>query len=1061
MSIGRIGGLSASLTRHMSVHLWRYFLEDDVEKFCQFLAYANPLPSGPSSKGGYGGAGSQPEILGSAGTSLSESPTLINRPKRGAVATLLTAKAAKALTTPSLSRADINARDSAGCTLLHLVASSNSKNAFQFAVALLELPTLDLYIQDFESGWTALHRALYFGNVAIAQALMDRDIRDAVGHSRLRSTHHAGALIKIKDREGNSPFDVYGASITARLFRNRATIPLLSDSSAEDEEDRSSYSASVDADDTYNAVRPVRIQPRISIKGDEIFAFGTNKNFTLGFGDEDDRQHPERIILKRPDHLLQRLWIEHQHRTRDGAHAVSPARNRSLPTLIQSKPIIIQDARLSKFHSAILTDDPEANLYMCGFGPGGRLGVGDEKTRFNFVPVFGGGLLGKKVTDIALGQSHTVAVTSDGEAFSWGNNTHGQLGFASPSSNLAGQEPIHTSPRQIFGPLKREIVKGAAASDIHSVVHTSTSLYTFGKNEGQLGLVDSDSRSLATQTTPRKVAASLFSSSVSAVSAIDRATICLLENHEVWIFANFGYTRLPFPVDSSPHIFPVSRLLATHYNTVPNHICKITSGGDMICALSSAGDVFAVSVGQKIQSGSANGSTTNPSKIRNALSNPQKIWTQNKGHMAVRDVGVGQDSSIIICTEAGSVWQRIKRPKVKDANVVKLADQKTKDYKFSRVPGLTRIAAVRSNMSGAYAAVRRDCDVLRSQICVDSHTIWRDLFPLLSFSDISEDEEDSETENPRPRFWVPKLPDNDVSSIVHAVLSTSDLEGKIAMCLSGKTSTEPVNYDIRIGSTKSKTYIPAHECIVSGRSEIIRRALIVFRQNYFFSDSEIMTIEYDQEGKVLMLFQEVDIITILNLVLYMYTDTVIDVWRHVRNPIHLISRYRLVRAELMKISSNLELRNLEQAVRTMTDPPRTLHLDMESAVRRAGYFEGGDVEIELDGASLKAHSAILCQRCPFFRGLFNGRAAGRWLSARRERMPETIKVDLKHVNVEVFKLLRRHLYADAGEEIFDNIQAPDLESFLDLVLEVLSVANELMLDRLAQCCQKVLGNYGG
>jgi hypothetical protein len=34
------------------------------------------------------------------------------------------------------------------------------------------------------------------------------------------------------------------------------------------------------------------------------------------------------------------------------------------------------------------------------------------------------------------------------------------------------------------------------------VVFSTSGLYTFGKNEGQLGLVDSDARSLEVQTTP-------------------------------------------------------------------------------------------------------------------------------------------------------------------------------------------------------------------------------------------------------------------------------------------------------------------------------------------------------------------------------------------------------------------------------------------------------------------------------------------------------------------------------------------------------------------------------
>ena len=105
----------------------------------------------------------------------------------------------------------------------------------------------------------------------------------------------------------------------------------------------------------------------------------------------------------------------------------------------------------------------------------------------------------------------------------------------------------------------------------------------------------------------------------------------------------------------------------------------------------------------------------------------------------------------------------------------------------------------------------------------------------------------------------------------------------------------------------------------------------------------------------------------------------------------------------------------------------------------------------------------MCQRCPFFEGLFEGRAAGLWLSSRRQQLKEpeeTIKVDLKHVDPTVFDFVLRHIYADTDEEIFDAVVTADFDSFLDLVMEVMSVANELMLDRLAQCCQKMLGRYG-
>ena len=238
---------------------------------------------------------------------------------------------------------------------------------------------------------------------------------------------------------------------------------------------------------------------------------------------------------------------------------------------------------LSKLHSAILTTDPESNLYMCGFGPGGRLGTGDETTRFSYVPIEEGALAGKKVCKIALGQNHSLAVTSDGSLMSWGTNTYGQLGYTLPRPALKDEEPICSTPRQIFGPLKREAIVGIAASALHSVAHTSTSLFTWGKNEGQLGLMDSDSRSLEMQPIPRKVAASLFKAAITMVSAINSATVVLLANHTVCVFTNYGYNIVKFPLyEGFTNYHLKTNALTTRYETTMNHISHITAGGDTI-----------------------------------------------------------------------------------------------------------------------------------------------------------------------------------------------------------------------------------------------------------------------------------------------------------------------------------------------------------------------------------------------------------------------------------------------------------------------------------------------
>lgn len=1045
----------------MLANLWKYYFENDVESFQQSLANATFNPSKPA-KGGHGGKEAYGGAVGSPGNGLGISPSLSSKSKKFLGGTSLgspsKSSSSKLGTSFSLNRAVVNWRDSSGVTLLHSIASCPHETASRLAAALLQVPSLDLFIQDTESGWTALHRALYFGNVTIARALMSRETYDVSYNLGITACHITNGLIKIKDREGNSPFDVYAASIASRIIHRGSASLLLSGSTDDEEND----APGTNGDENDDGSRSPEIPSKESM-GDEVFTFGSNKNFTLGFGDADDRQYPERVFLKRADNLMQRLSHEYQSRISGQGTADTPpstAAQTPLAALVQYQPIIIQDVQLSKLHSALITTDPEANLYICGFGPGGRIGTGDETTRFHFVPIYGGGLSSKKVMNIGLGQNHTIAVSSQGEVFTWGANSFGQLGYALPASKFNDPEPVQLLPRQVFGIIKREIVIGAAASRIHSVVHTASSMFTFGKNDGQLGLVDSDARSLRAQNTPRKVAASLFSSNISSVSAIDKATVCLLDNHEVWIFANYGYTKMSFTPEVSDQFFHNS----VKYHEAQNQICKVTAGGDTICAMSSMGDVFTVTVSQKLQSDATTSmsSTTNPSKIRGALSCPQRVWSLRKAHMAVRDVAVGQDGSILICTNSGSVWRRVKRAKIKDGDMSGTPGQKAKDkYKFSRIGGLTRITVVRCSTFGAYAAVRRDCDVLKTQVEVNSKTIWRDLYSLLPFHALGSEPEDSDTEEPQLRFWISSQPANDTASIRRAILATSNLEERLATLFENNQLLQQSAYDIRLRTTKSNILIPVHEFILAGRSEVIRRSLKIFRQSYYFSIPEVITIEYDADGKVLVSFPGVDLITVLNLALYVYTDTVVDVWRHNKRPSEVL-RYRQVRLEVMKIASHLEMAGLEQAVRAMVEPAKTLHHDMGHAIRQPSYFMAGDLDIELDGSSIKVHSALVCRRCPFFEGFFNGRAGGRWLSSRREGAEgqEAIKVNMKHVHPSIFQYVLRHLYADMDDSLFEGTVTPDFEAFIDLILDIMFLANELMLDRLQQCCQKVLGRFG-
>ena len=1027
----------------MSQYLWRYYLEDDLDSFGQLLATAT-FSGGNTRTATTGNTASA--IVGSPGRVLAASPTLRNKSKGGRSSGGIV-----------LTRTDLNSKDSHGLTILHHLASSSATNATNFTLSLLKAPMLDLYMQDQENGWTPLHRALYFGNITIARALMARDIEDSV---TTNASTHAGGLIKIKDKEANSPFDLYGMTIASRTLLHGLDHSTLSTFSAS-RYDAESSDGSADEDE-FGRPNQTPLNPAIALDGDELYLFGSNKNFNLGFGSQDDRHFPDRPTIKRPEHLMKKLYRQHLSLLTETALArirdrsMIPALN-DMPASVQLKAIHVCDVRLAKFHTAVLTTDPEANLYTCGYGSVGRLGTGDVQTRFKFTPITGGGLGHKKINAVGLGQDHSLAVTADGEIYSWGLNAFGQLGYPLAKKSLREEDQVQLTPQQIFGPLRRENIIGCAASRTHSVVHTDDSLYTFGKNEGQLGLVDADARSLETQVVPRKVAASLFSRSIVMVSAIDKATLCLLENHEVWIFANYGYSKLQFDLDSFSFPLAKNAFFGSRRSVLSSHIVKICSGGSTVCALSSEGAVFTINLNAEQNPSTA--SMTNPAKIRGALSKPQELWSLRKSHMAAVDVDVGQDGSIIVCTAAGSVWKREKRAKIKDAST---ASGQAKDYKFSRVPGLTRAAAVRSNAFGAFAAITKDCGVLKTQIPVEASKLWIDVFGLLPFRALASNE-DSDTVEPLPRLWKPKSSPYDPAAIRRAIIQSKNLEANIQKAINDLSSTSLSACDIKVGTTRSDVRIPCHSFLLAARSKPLQLGLQRFSQEYYFGIPDHLSIEYDKEGQAVLLFHGIEVLALLNLIFYVYTDAIIDVWHFVGQAPKLASTYRQVRVEVMKIAAQLELSSLERSARLMNEPPKQMHKDLDRVITKAEYFETGDIEMQLDGDNRKVHAALACQRCPFFEGLFNGRAAGGWLTSRRERLEEAsepLTIDLKHIDPSIFDIVLRFIYSDVGLDIFEDTRTSDLDTFLDRILDVLAVANELMLDQLAQVCQKLLGRYG-
>ncbi|KPI85287.1 hypothetical protein ABL78_5654 [Leptomonas seymouri] len=116
-----------------------------------------------------------------------------------------------------------------------------------------------------------------------------------------------------------------------------------------------------------------------------------------------------------------------------------------------------------QWHSGAINEHGE--LFTWGVGYQGRLGHG-SKTPAYVPTLVQGALEGQHVVDVACGSFHTVALTSKGDVFCWGDNASGQCG------TTANNPDAFTAPYRVVG---LEYVAGGVARSIacgrqHTVV---------------------------------------------------------------------------------------------------------------------------------------------------------------------------------------------------------------------------------------------------------------------------------------------------------------------------------------------------------------------------------------------------------------------------------------------------------------------------------------------------------------------------------------------------------------------------------------------------------------
>ncbi|XP_065260897.1 probable E3 ubiquitin-protein ligase HERC6 [Emys orbicularis] len=225
---------------------------------------------------------------------------------------------------------------------------------------------------------------------------------------------------------------------------------------------------------------------------------------------------------------------------------------------------IIVHVSCGKEHSLAVCN--RGKVFSWGAGSEGQLGTGEFKEQ-SLIPKKIDGLSALRIIQVTCGHFHSVALAQDGRVFSWGQNTHGQLGL--------GQEiPSQPSPQHVTSLSGIPVAQVAAGGGHTFALSLSGVVYGWGRNNArQLGLNHANTREQVFK--PYAVAA-LKTIGVVYISCGDEHTAVLTQDGSVFTFGDdsagqLGHrssTQMPGPEKVEWIDGPVSHLACGSYHTL-------------------------------------------------------------------------------------------------------------------------------------------------------------------------------------------------------------------------------------------------------------------------------------------------------------------------------------------------------------------------------------------------------------------------------------------------------------------------------------------------------------
>uniref|UniRef100_A0A3B3SXT5 HECT and RLD domain containing E3 ubiquitin protein ligase 3 n=1 Tax=Paramormyrops kingsleyae TaxID=1676925 RepID=A0A3B3SXT5_9TELE len=279
-------------------------------------------------------------------------------------------------------------------------------------------------------------------------------------------------------------------------------------------------------------------------------------------------------------------------------------------------------------HSVAVND--QGQVFAWGAGGGGQLGLGTTEEAVR-IPRLVRKLCEHRISQIMCGNHHCIALSKDGQLFTWGQNSSGQLG-------LGKAHPSTPSPSPLKSLSGIPLAHVAAGGDHSFALSLSGAVFGWGRNNaGQLGLNDEQDRAVPCHIK------FLRSQKVVFISCGDEHTAALTKDGGLFTFGDGSQGQLGH--DSTNNEVLPRRVL----ELMGSEVSQIACGRHHTLAfVPSSGVVYAFGCNAKGQLGTGTrANTSSPLPIKSSLFHRGSPTTES-GIYAVFKIHCGGDHNFLL-----------------------------------------------------------------------------------------------------------------------------------------------------------------------------------------------------------------------------------------------------------------------------------------------------------------------------------------------------------------------------------------------------------------------------